>query len=160
NVFHNLNAVPAGTLLNVPNNTSVNYDHYRPLSYYQDINIGTPDVYSNYNAMQASYKHQRGRFDYLFNYTFSKAMGLNQGTGGSGVGGAGTFDRLNKAQNYGPLPFDRRHIFNAAYSFQLGNPIRDGMLLKGLANGWQISGITQWQSGANLQLNTGGGNFS
>jgi hypothetical protein len=27
-------------------------------------------------------------------------------------------------------------------------------------NGWQLSGVTQWQSGANLSYNAGGGNYS
>ena len=158
--FHNVNAVPYGTLLNVPNNTSVNYNAYRPLSYYQDIFIQTPDAYSNYNSFQMSFKHQRGRFNYLFNYTFSKVLGLNNNSGTAGLTSAGTIDQLNIDQNYGPLPYDRRHIFNAAYSVELGSPIKSNPLAMGLVNGWQISGITQWQSGTNLQMNTGNGNFN
>ena len=42
-----------------------------------------------------------------------------------------------------------RQIFNAAYSIELGNPVRD-KIAGGFVNGWQLSGITQLQSGANL----------
>jgi hypothetical protein len=41
----------------------------------------------------------------------------------------------------------------------LGNPVRNSAIGRGLVNGWQFSGITQWQSGINLTANTGG-NFS
>ena len=158
NVFHNINAVPYGTLLNVSNPNSVSYSAYRPLSYYQDLNIGTPDGYSNYNGLQASFNHQSGRSTFLINYTWSHAMGLNDSSGG--IGAANTADKLHRDQNYGPLPFDRRHIFNAAYSYDIGNVVHNNWLAKGLVNGWQISGITQLQSGVNLQMNTGNENFN
>lgn len=157
NVYHNLNAVPAGTLLSLADPANANYNDYRPYKYYQDINIGTPDSYANYNSMQLSFKQQRGRWNYMVNYTLSKALGIQ---GGSGLTSAGTPDRLTLEQNYGPLPFDRRHIFNAAYSIEFGNPVRHNAVLGGLVNGWQLSGITQIQSGTNLQMNVGNGNFN
>jgi Carboxypeptidase regulatory-like domain len=157
NVFHNTNAVPYGRLLSVPNAGSADYNLFRPLSYYQDINIATNDAYANYNAFQLNFKHQRGRFNYLFNYTYSKALGL--ATNQRGIGGSNTIDKLNIDQNYGPLPFDRRHIFNAAFSVEMGNPVRTNAIVKGLVNGWQLTGGLALQSGANLQLNTGNGNF-
>ena len=51
------------------------------------------------------------------------------------------------------MAYDRRHIFNAAYSAELPSMAKGNLLLKGLANGWQISGTTQLQSGATLQPN-------
>jgi len=48
------------------------------------------------------------------------------------------------------LPFDRRHIFNAAYSVELGSPVKKNLIARGALNGWQVSGITQIQSGANI----------
>ncbi len=160
-VFNNLNALPYGKLFNVANNTDSGvFNALRPFNYYQDVYQLTPDSYSNYNGFQASFKHQRGRFNYMFNYTFSKAMGINNSAGISGITSSSTIDRLNMANDYGPLPFDRRHIFNAAYSLELGSPLKANLLARGLVNGWQISGITQWQSGVNLQMNTGNSNFN
>jgi hypothetical protein len=54
---------------------------------------------------------------------------------------------------YGVLPNDRTHLFNAAYSYQEGSVVHGNKLLSGLVNGWQISGITQFQSGIPLQAN-------
>ena len=48
------------------------------------------------------------------------------------------------------MPWDRRHIFNAAYSIELGSPVKGSKVLGGIANGWQFSGITQLQSGQNI----------
>ena len=45
---------------------------------------------------------------------------------------------------------------NIAYSIDAGNVIKSGnRFAKGLVNGWQISGITQMQSGVNLTGATG-----
>ena len=48
------------------------------------------------------------------------------------------------------LPYDRRHIFNAAYSIELGSPVHGTRILGAVVNGWQLSGITQLQSGQNI----------
>jgi len=142
-----VNAVPYGTFLNSatdPNNiASSDYDAKRPFPLYQDLQIVNHRLYQNYNAFQASLVRTKGRYDYSLNYTFGKSLGV--------VGG----DQLNLNKDYGPLGSDRRHIFNAAYSIELGSPFRSNMLAKGLVNGWQLSGITQWQSGINLTANTG-----
>ena len=42
---------------------------------------------------------------------------------------------------------------------ELGNPVHD-KIAGGFVNGWQVSGILQAQSGANLTGNSGGDNFS
>jgi hypothetical protein len=89
-----------------------------------------------------------------FNYTFSKALGIR----GAGQGAVG--NQLDLRQNYGPLAYDRTHIFNAAYSIELGSPVRNNKVVGGLINGWQVSGITQVQSGVNLQAANGNANFN
>ena len=39
-------------------------------------------------------------------------------------------DVFNLSNNYGVLPFDRRHIFNAAYSIELGNPFHGNKIVE------------------------------
>src|SRR6185312_2643407 len=43
----------------------------------------------------------------------------------------------------------------AAYSLELGNPLHGNRIANGIVNGWQLSGVTMWQSGANLTYNSG-----
>jgi hypothetical protein len=47
------------------------------------------------------------------------------------------------------MPFDRRHIFNASYSYTLGNVVNQRFIGEA-TNGWEISGIVNYQSGQNL----------
>jgi hypothetical protein len=68
--------------------------------------------------------------------------------GGYQNGNAG--DSFNLRNDYGPLAYDRTNIFNASYNFDLGSRYHGKALLRGALNGWQISGITNLQSGANL----------
>jgi hypothetical protein len=155
NNFGKINALPYGALFAAggqftdANNYSPNADPLRPFQNYSGengIKVINHQMYSNYNSLQVSWNKQSGRINYLANYTFSKALGIR------GEGGSTTGDPTNLANNYGTLPNDRTHIFNVAYVIQLPDPVKKGfVVLKGIANGWQISGITQFQSGANLQ---------
>jgi len=167
----NVNVVPFGALFNKvdpnPNNktpsdpSTFGSDEYFFAPYggtvanplYQAVNLANHNGYSNYNALQVSWVRQRGRYDFTLNYTYSKALGL------LGVDST-SLDQLNLANDYGPEPFDRRHIFNAAYSIELGGPVHNSKALGALVNGWQLSGITQVQSGVNLTANSSGQAFN
>lgn len=102
-------------------------------------------MYSNYNSLQVSWNKQAGHFTFMTNYTFSKALGIR------GENGAATGDPTKLGNNYGTLPNNRTHIFNIAYVYELPTLNTGNRFLKGAANGWQVSGIAQYQSGADLQ---------
>jgi hypothetical protein len=68
-------------------------------------------------------------------------------------------DPFNLANDYGVQPSNRTHIFNAAYSIELGSHTTD-KILGGVINGWQLSGITQIESGANLTALSSGNDFN
>ena len=143
----NLNAVPAGALLRSgvgdPNNAS--YDTFRPLAGFQDLREATHNLYQNYNSMQITWMRTKGRYNLNANYSYGKSLGI-----------VGNYDEFNLGNNYGVMPNDRRHVFNVAYSVEMGNLVKGGnKLAKGIVNGWQISGISQAQSGVNLTGNTG-----
>ena len=54
---------------------------------------------------------------------------------------------LNVNNNYGVLPANRTHIFNIAYSIELGNFVKD-KIAGGFINGWQLSGIVPFRFSA------------
>src|SRR5579862_253182 len=145
-----INTVPAGTLFNIGKNPNVSAGEYAygPYPQYQGINISNHNLTSNYNSLQISWVRQKGRYDFSLNYTYSKALGI--------VG----LDQLNLSQDYGPESFDRRHIFNAAYSIELPNYVHNNKVGQGFVNGWQLSGITQFQSGVNLTANSNSQGFN
>ncbi len=146
-VGSNINAVPKGALFSYPDNPNdlETVEDFRPYHNYQDLCVLTHNLYQNYHGFQASWLRQVGKIDVQANYTYSKGLGINTVDGG---------DELDLSQNYGPMVNDRRHIFNAAYSIRLPSPVKTHPFGKALANGWQLSGITQFQSGVNLTGNT------
>jgi hypothetical protein len=81
----------------------------------------------------------KGRTIMSVNYTFGKAMGILNPT----------LDSFNLDNAYGVQANNRTHIFNAAYSYEIGRLARN-KFAGSIVNGWQLSGITQIQSGVNL----------
>src|SRR5690348_8357174 len=162
----NVNLVPVGALFK-PDPTgapakdpfNATADNYRPFLGYQNINQVTHNLYANYNAFQLTWLHQGSRGVIQFNYTLGKGLGFFGGNGLLGDLNSNP-DPFNLRNNYGVQRGDRRHIFNAAYSINLPSPIHDNKLLAGLVNGWQLSGTTQLQSGANLTGVSSNGNFN
>jgi hypothetical protein len=107
------------------------------------------EAWSNYHALQVSLTRETGRrFQYYLNYTFSKSLG----TTGDDYAVIDPVDP--RLRSYGVLPQDRTHIFNASYNLLLPDPIRpDGnVFLRQLLNGWQVSGITRYASGAPFRV--------
>jgi hypothetical protein len=153
----NINLVPIGAMLNQgvdPN--SLTADNFRPLKGFSDLNLATHKGYANYNAMQVTWIRTKGRYTLNMNYTFGKAMGLVAQNGGP------TKDQFNIDNNYGVQSGNRTHIFNIAYSVELGERVKS-KLAGGFVNGWQVSGIVQAQSGPNLsgiQASNNSNNFN
>jgi hypothetical protein len=142
----NINLVPVGALLSSKNGgvdpNSLVANNFRPYLGFSDLFLATNNAYANYNAMQVTWIRTKGRYTINANYTFGKAMGI--------VNPA--LDQYNLSNDYGVQPGNRTHIFNVAYSVELGNFLGAGAnkIAAGFVNGWQLSGIVQVQSGANL----------
>jgi hypothetical protein len=144
----NINLVPIGAMLSSKNGgvdpNKLVADQFRPLLGYSDLYLATSNAYANYNSLQVSWLRTKGRYTINLNYTYGKALGI------LGVGGGGLFNQFNLADNYGVLPTNRTHIFNAAYSVLLPDLVHGNRFAGGVVNGWQVSGITMIQSGPNL----------
>jgi hypothetical protein len=144
--LHNVNVIPFGAMLLNPSGSQYTP---RPYPNYSDITITEYDGYSNYNALQLNASHRGSRYFWSANYTFSKVLGDTNAQ----------IDPFSATNNYAPLNFDRRNIFNASYSYSLGNPFTSKLV--GLAtNGWNVSGVVQVQTGAMLQFNSTGNNYN
>ena len=114
---------------------------------YGNVVQATNNLYANYNGLQVSWARHAGRYTIQANYTWQKSMGIVNPTN----------DPYSLGANYGPQASDRRNLFNAAYSIDVGTLVHSNALVDGVANGWQLSGIIQVESGTNL---TYGGNIS
>lgn len=148
---NNLNLIPFGALWSVANPTDTGQQNaLRPYQVYGDLSIVNHNTYQNFNALQMTWLRSKGRYNINANYTFGKTMGILN---------SGAYDQFNLANNYGVAAQNRTQIFNVAYSIELGN-FTKGKLAGGFINGWQLSGIGQIQSGANLTANEGNGSWN
>ena len=145
---NNLNAVPEGAMFGFPQGS--NPDAYRPYKNYSSILIRSRSQSQNYHSLQVTAARQTGRINYSGAYTFSKTLGIGGDSFNVPV------DRFDtRRRSYSLLPYDRTHSVSVAYNIMLpGITLPAGMLqnvvAKGIINGWQVSGISQWQSGAPL----------
>lgn len=177
----NINAIPIGGLYKpnpytgqvlapVGTNVSVNgfssvasgvgpaqINEYRPLNtanvQYGAIDVPQHNLFANYNGLQTALSRQTGRVLFNVNYTFSRALGI--------VGGYNNGEPANPFNiwdNYGPLSYDRRHILNASYTLE-GGTLLHKKLLGGVVNGWEVSGIVNYQSGLNIVVTTSNPGF-
>jgi hypothetical protein len=116
----------------------------RPYKGFSAIRMRLSDSNSNYNSFQVYAKKQRGDLSFSVSYTFSKALGDSSGNGDN------LEDPFNRAFNYGPASFDRRHIFVTTYTYRLPFFRKSNGLLKNTLGGWELSGITRKQTGPYL----------
>jgi hypothetical protein len=148
--------VPAPTPTNAGYITSAvvnRVNALRPYRGYAAINVIRPWFNSNYNSLQVS-AQKRFAGGSLINlaYTWSKALTDN----GS--------DRSNAPQNtyawdqeYGLSPLDRRHVLNIAYVYELPFLRAQEGAIGRVLGGWQVSGITFWQTGTPLTITSSRG---
>ncbi len=120
-------------------------DQYRPYPLYRRILVAQHRLYSNYNGLQTSWTKQQGKAIYGVNYTWSRALGIL-----GGYNNGLPADPFVLRHNYLPETYDHTHIFNASYTYTFGQLIKQ-RFVGWAANGWELSGITNIQSGADLQ---------
>ncbi|HOM98946.1 MAG TPA: carboxypeptidase regulatory-like domain-containing protein [Acidobacteriota bacterium] len=119
---------------------------FLPFGAYGNIMNTEYSTNSNYHSLQATLRRQAGqRLQYYATYTFSKVLGTQPG------GDYTEIDPLdNKGRNYGVLSYDRTHIFNLSYTYQVPSLAKGGFrngFTKAVFDGWQWSGITTFASG-------------
>jgi hypothetical protein len=115
----------------------------RPYAGYSNINMRLFDANANYHAVQAQIDRRFANGLFLnANYTFSKALDTQDiNTDFSRI------DGFDKQANYGPANFDRRHIFNFNWVYQIPKMESAGTVLGGVVNNWQVSGGYRLESG-------------
>jgi hypothetical protein len=161
----NVNSIPFGAMTNAmsqypadcqtgagtDNRTATACEnHYRPYLTYQGINQSATWGKAQFDSLQASVRRSFGWLTLQGNYTFDKAIGDN----GNAVTPVGAYPDYGRHYLYGILPFNRAHNFSAAYVFDIPNLHSGNTLVRGLTNGWQISGITTIESGSQISANS------
>ena len=148
-----LNQLPLGATLQPGVLASVNgvANALRPYQGYAGVAFTEFGSTSNYNGLQARVTRRFAKsFTGNFNYTWSKAQGVNEGDTNSL---AYAYDRKRE---YGLLNFDRKQIVTIDFIYELPRFANSNALAKGVLNGWQINGIARFWSGTPLTINSNG----
>jgi hypothetical protein len=139
---------PGGSVLS--SLSTAQQDYFRPFPFYQHIYSLKHDFYYNYNSAQVSWNKSAGAITYGVNYVFSKELATAASYNNQLV------DPVNLRNDYNPATFDRTHVINAHYQVDFGKHYHgDHRLLAGAANGWLLSGISQFSSGEDLASGQG-----
>ncbi len=124
----------------------------RPYRGYSRIFINENTGRSKYDSLQVAL-NRRSDSDFSFgvSYTLGKAEGDSDSEDSSAAGSLAQ-DPRNLAAEYGPLDFDRRHVLAVNYIWRLPGP---GSIARHVLGGWQLSGITKWNTGRRLTVRAG-----
>jgi len=149
-------------------NTGANLQLLRPYPQYYGIMSTQDGGVSNYNSLQVS---AQKRFSYglqfIANYTWSKTMDMDTGSGWSGPMAEGDVwqDNYNLRSNYGLSLLDMPQVFNGDFIYQLPAGrgrrfLNQGGVLNGFLGGWQLSSLWQVHSGIPFTPIVGTANLS
>jgi hypothetical protein len=120
---------------------------FRKYSFYQGIDAPESSQSDQYDSLQAKLTRSSGWATFNLNYAFSKSLGNPTQSG--------IYKDWGRSEYWTVLKTNRAHVFNASYVFQMPKLHLQNALLNQVANGWQLSGITQIQSGAMLSAVNG-----
>jgi Carboxypeptidase regulatory-like domain/TonB-dependent Receptor Plug Domain len=107
---------------------------------------------ANYNALQSSLRKQLSHGVSLqAAYTYSKALGDFDDSGGNYGGIQESNYPGDHAQQYGRLDIDRQQRLAVTYDWAIPGYKESG-LLKTISNGWRVAGVTTIQGGAPINI--------
>ncbi len=137
----NINQLPVGTLFR-PENQGVNIAALRPYTGYGVIRISENSGASIYNSLQVSADRR-----YQNGLKVGAAYTLSKSTDNASDKRNVLWNTYDDTIYEGPSNFDRRHVLNFYYIYDLPFWREQDTLMKNLLGGWQISGATFMRSG-------------
>lgn len=125
----------------------------RPYAGYGSINERQTSAGSRYDSLQVTYavRPSKGGF---FNLAYTYSTALTDSSDDRAVAN-GPQDIHDYRAEWGRASFDRPHIFVANYSYELPFGRRLHGVAGAFGKGWQMSGITKFQTGPALTVTDG-----
>ena len=157
--------LPANRNINQPRPGPGDFAPRRPFPDFQTINMMDFFGSSIYHGFKVNIDKRFSQgLQFLLSYTWSKLLDTG-GLFSFGESNDGLRrDALDPASERGRSIFDTPHRFVFSYYYELPFAIGGAGWLKGLTQGWQLSGVTTFQSGTPVDIfssvdfsNTGGG---
>lgn len=149
-------ASPSHPVNGATTNTAANAQQRAPFAGLSEASLNNDTRYiSNYNSLQTSVTQRMSHgLEFLASYTWGKSLDETSGSNGAEFYELWLYtnDQNNPRQAYGLTDFDRsnRGVLSLIYTTpRIGTGSR---LLRGAANGWQLSGIFVAQSGTPMTI--------
>jgi hypothetical protein len=145
------NSISLNPAIYVPGATTGTTDARRALQPYSALQMYTQNAWSRYNAMQLTLNRRFSRgFTINSNYTLSSVVG--QYFGGELIP---YFMEQDPALTVGPLDQMRRHRFVTSWVYEIPEWGTGNRVARAALNGWQLTGIIQYQSGGPYTITSG-----
>jgi hypothetical protein len=118
-------------------------DSLRPYAGFSYIRFTENAYNGNYNALQVTVtRRYASGLHYSVAYTWSKAMNESEGLGDMALNKYDT-----RQGRYGRASYHRQQMLNISYIYELPFLRQQRGVLGKIAGGWQVSGLTMFQSG-------------
>jgi hypothetical protein len=135
----------------------------RPWPDFGPMLFTSSDANSNYNSLQFRVNRRFSQgFSILASYTFAKSINTNEGDEGfgGGIGNTAPQDDNNLRMDRGRGYTDARHSSSISYIYELPfgrgkRFLNSGGVLDKFVGGWQLAGVTLFQSGFPFSVRTG-----
>jgi hypothetical protein len=138
----NINQLAAGT---VQANPGINVAALRPYKGYGVIRLSENAGYSKYNSFQLGIDRR-----YTKGFSFGLAYTLGKSEDNSSDKRNVMFNTFDDSGFWGPSSFDRRHVLNFHYIYDLPFFTAQNTVVSQVLGGWQISGSTFMRTGTPL----------
>jgi hypothetical protein len=157
-VQRNVNGTGAGAFL-TPAYEAANFrqDLLRPYLGYASLRSIETSGSSSYHAMLLRFGRRfSNRYSFNVNYTLSSAYNLvDNDSDGTDSNSNAFIDPRNPGLNWAPAGYDATHSLNIDYVVDLPH-VNGNRAAMALLNGWQISGITHYQTGFPISIISNG----
>ena len=133
------------------------------------FNVVDSNDYSTYHGLQTQVERRLYKgFTAQLSYVFSKSLDTRSfdpvftvaSTGTSQTATGTPFDINNRKLNYARSDFDRRHVVQSNFLYELPFGKNSSGLTKRLIGGWQAAGIIRWTSGRPFSVSSGYNTFN
>lgn len=125
-------------------------DYYKyPGNIWGNAGWQTNGGHSSYNSLQVTVeKHSSHGLQFNSSYTYSHSLDVSSSFEDTAFQASGGVDPYgNFGRDYGSSAFDARHRWVTALIYDIPAPRVSSEILSRVVKGWQVSGISSWQSG-------------
>ena len=127
----------------------------RPFKGYGRITLNETTATSDYQALQVAVNRRTDRtLSFGVAYTLSRSRG-DADSEDSTSSGSLAQDPRDQSAEWGYQDFDRRHVLAVNYVWKLPSPGKAGSVVGHVIGGWQLSGITRYNTGRRLNITAG-----